>query len=601
MFLRRSLIVLAVCGLAAGASVAGFYMGGSRQSSKQQSALVRAVSRRIHAKDQSGARLRLSDALADGTISGARLRSHGGVVTVIGTRPASSATTITLPRGATMQLSMRPALAGVSRLEGLIAGLLAILATAALVALAMLRLVPRVLGSGLLRRSDGERAPPLPGPKLDAEYLARHDSLTGLPNRIMLQEEAHTWIMRLGGGAMALILMDLNDFKEVNDTLGHSTGDQVLRQVGERLSAFRVEGTLVARLGGDEFAILRTMTDPVSAEQLAESVSESLRRPFLVSGMTLEIDASMGVAMAPTHAVDYEGLLQCADAAMYTAKQKRTGIAMYTSQEKAESMTKFALASELRNALRHEELRLHFQPKAIVETGEICGVEALVRWQHPERGMISPDTFIKLAERSRLINDLSEWVLRTALRQVLEWRRMGLIMPVSVNLSTRDLQDVRLTDTIESALSEASVPPGMLEIEITESVLAADPDRAHDVVTRIHEIGATTTIDDFGTGHSSLAYLKSLPVHALKIDKSFVLGMTEDERDATIVHAVVDLAHNLGLRVVAEGVEEMAVWERLRISGCDEVQGYVLAHPLPPAQITDWLVRRRQSEKPTAA
>jgi diguanylate cyclase (GGDEF)-like protein len=476
-----------------------------------------------------------------------------------------------------------------------IACLLLAVAAAAATAIAIARLLPHLHRPQLPARkpSKPQRLPATPA--LDTEYLARHDALTGLPNRVLLREEAQRLIMRLNGDTMALILMDLNEFKEVNDTLGHFAGDQLLRQVGERLAGFTTESTLVTRLGGDEFAILRSQADAVTAEQLAMRVGESLRRPFLVSGMTLEIDASMGIALAPVHASDYDGLLQRADSAMYASKRNHTGIAMHTSEQEADNTQKLALASDLRRAIEGGQLSLYYQPKAALHTGGISGVEALVRWKHPDRGMISPDQFIPLAERSGLINLLSMWVLKTALRQAADWKRMGLVMPVSINLSARDLIDVRLPDEIEMALHEARVAPELLEVEITESVLTADPARARAIVTRIGELGPTTTIDDFGAGYSSLAYLKNLPVHALKIDRSFVLGMTDNEHDATIVHAVVDLAHNLGLRVVAEGAEDMEVWERLRLAGCDEVQGFVLAQPMPSAQATEWLSRRHES------
>jgi diguanylate cyclase (GGDEF)-like protein len=400
--------------------------------------------------------------------------------------------------------------------------------------------------------------------------------------------------MRMNGRPLALILMDLNEFKEVNDTLGHFAGDQLLRQVGDRLGRFaREPETLVARLGGDEFAVLRACDDAAGVEELAGRISEALRRPFLIAGMTLEIEVSLGIALAPMHASDYDGLLQRADSAMYAAKRGNTIYAVHTVEHEAAHRQKLALASDLRRAIEEGQLALHYQPKAALATGEVSGVEALVRWNHPDRGMIPPDQFISLAERSGLIRQLTLWVLGTALNQVARWGDIGLTVPVSVNLSTRDLIDLRLPDEISGELSRAGVPADLLELEITESVLMADPARARSIVTRIGGLGATTTIDDFGAGYSSLAYLKSLPVHALKIDRSFVLGMTENQHDATIVQAVVDLAHNLGLRVVAEGAEDMAVWERLRDAGCDEAQGYLLAQPLPPEQATDWLMRRR--------
>jgi diguanylate cyclase (GGDEF)-like protein len=594
MLLRRFLIMLVIGGLLAGASAAGYYVGGDRQAAAQRASIVRQVGHRLHNKDTAGARLVLQEAFASGAIAGAELRAHNGHLTTVGD-VSGSAGTAPLPRGATLRLSTKPPLAGLGHLEIVIAGLLLVVAAAAAMAIAIAHLLPHLRRPQLPARRPG-KSPRLPNPPaLDTEYLARHDALTALPNRVLLREEAQRRIMRLNGDAMALILMDLNEFKEVNDTLGHFAGDQLLRQVGERLARFTTEGTLVARLGGDEFAILRSHADAVTAEQLAMRVGESLRRPFLVSGMTLEIDASMGIAMAPLHASDYDGLLQRADSAMYASKRNHTGIAMHTSEQEADNTQKLALASDLRRAIEGGQLSLYYQPKAALHTGDISGVEALVRWKHPDRGMISPDQFIPLAERSGLINLLSMWVLKTALRQVADWKRMGLEMPVSINLSARDLIDVRLPDEIEAALHEAKVASDLLEVEITESVLTADPARARAIVTRIGELGPTTTIDDFGAGYSSLAYLKNLPVHALKIDRSFVLGMTDNEHDATIVHAVVDLAHNLGLRVVAEGAEDMAVWERLRLAGCDEVQGFVLAQPMPSPQATDWLSRRRES------
>ena len=594
MVLRRFLIMLVIGGLLAGASAAGYYMAGNGQATAQRAAILRQVGRRLHNKDTAGARVVLAQAVDSGAITGAELRARNGHVTRVG-EVSGSAGSVPLPRGATLRLSTKPPLSGLAHLELVIAGLLLAVAAAAAMAIAIARLLPHLrrpqLPAGKPRKP--QRLPATPA--LDTEYLARHDALTGLPNRVLLREEAQRRIMRLNGDAMALILMDLNEFKEVNDTLGHFAGDQLLRQVGERLAGFTTESTLVTRLGGDEFAILRSQADAVTAEQLAMRVGESLRRPFLVSGMTLEIDASMGIALAPLHAADYDGLLQRADSAMYAAKRNHTGIAMHTREQEADNSQKLALASDLRRAIEGGQLSLYYQPKATLRTGDVSGVEALVRWKHPDRGMISPGQFIPLAERSGLINLLSMWVLKTALRQVADWKRMGLVMPVSVNLSARDLIDVRLPDEIEAALHEANVASELLEVEITESVLTADPARARAIVTRIGELGPTTTIDDFGAGYSSLAYLKNLPVHALKIDRSFVLGMTDNEHDATIVHAVVDLAHNLGLRVVAEGAEDMAVWERLRLAGCDEVQGFVLAQPMPSAQATDWLSRRRES------
>ena len=591
--MRRLLILLACAGLLAATAVAGYALHGYQKTGAASTLLIQRVDHRIRTGNPQVARQLLQEALAHGDITGAVLRTGHGRITVIGSTSGLGAATA-LGHGGSLRLATPAPLAGVSRLETFLAGLFIALAAGGLAALALLKLLPLVLRPDILPEMPRPRLPRREAPKLDSHYLARHDALTALPNRVLLQEEAQRRIMRLNGaGELALILMDLNEFKEVNDTLGHYAGDQLLRQVGERLGRFGGEQeTVVARLGGDEFAIIRGGVDPVGAEQLALRVSESLRKPFLISGMTLEIDASMGIAMAPSHASDYEGLLQRADSAMYGAKRAHMGIGMHTTEQEAANRQKLALASDLRRAIEGGQLSLHYQPKAALATGNISGVEALVRWQHPERGMISPDQFIPLAERSGLINLLSMWVLKTALAQVADWRRLGLYVPASVNLSARDLIDQQLPDEIHEALGAAGVVPELLEVEITESVLMADPGRARQIVTRIGELGATTTIDDFGAGYSSLAYLKSLPVHALKIDREFVLGMTDNTHDATIVQAVVDLAHNLGLRVVAEGAEDMAVWERLRVAGCDEAQGYVLAQPMPADKATDWLVRR---------
>src|SRR6478735_7232149 len=414
MLLRRFLIMLVIGGLLAGASAAGYYVGGNGQATGQRASILRQVDRRLHNKDTAGARLVLVQAFGSGAITGAELRLRNGHPTTVG-EVSSSAGSVPLPRGASLRLSTKPPLSGLAHLEMVIAGLLLAVAAAAATAIAIARLLPH-----LHRPQLPARKPPKPKrlpatPALDTEYLARHDALTGLPNRVLLRED------------------------------------------GVRLAGFTTESTLVTRLGGDEFAILRSQADAVTAEQLAVRVGESLRRPFLVSGMTLEIDASMGIALAPLHAADYDGLLQRADSAMYAAKRNHTGIAMHTREQEADNSQKLALASDLRRAIEGGQLSLYYQPKATLRTGDISGVEALVRWKHPDRGMISPDQFIPLAERSGLINLLSMWVLKTALRQVADWKRMGLVMPVSVNLSARDLIDVRRPDEIEAALHEANV------------------------------------------------------------------------------------------------------------------------------------------------
>jgi diguanylate cyclase (GGDEF)-like protein len=427
-----------------------------------------------------------------------------------------------------------------------------------------------------------------------SEHIANHDPLTSLPNRSLFRDRAHQAILASArhGHNTALLLIDLDRFKEINDTLGHHSGDLLLREVGPRLQRVLRESDTVARFGGDEFGILLThVSGPAAAEEVARAVHRTLEEPFTVQGLTLDVEASIGIALHPLHAADFDDLMKRADVAMYRAKAKRSGYEVYHPDEDESDSSKLKLASELRQAPLRNELVMHYQPKADLRTGRIVGAEALMRWRHPRHGVMMPDRFIPLAERSGLIRSLTMFAVETALAQARTWREAGIELTVSVNLSTRDLIDIALPDEIAGLLEQAQVPPFLLELEITESVIMADPMRARGVLTRLREMGVKVAIDDFGSGYSSLAYLSRLPVNDLKIDRSFVIDMMDDAGNLAIVQSAVELGHNLGLTVVAEGVESDEAWRRLHLLGCDVAQGWLIGRPLPAADLTDWLSR----------
>jgi diguanylate cyclase (GGDEF)-like protein len=394
---------------------------------------------------------------------------------------------------------------------------------------------------------------------------------------------------------VAVMIVDLDRFKDVNDTLGHHSGDELLQEAGSRLASALRTGDVLARLGGDEFAVLLPEVESVEAAcVVAERLCASLEEPFVLHGLTVHLEGSVGIALYPEHGTDVETLMQRADVAMYVAKSSTGAYELYASRHDRHSASRLALLGELRHAIEGDEFTLHFQPKANLHTGRVDGVEALVRWVHPERGMIPPDEFIPLAEQTGVIKPLTAWVLDKALGQCRAWRDSGLDLTVAVNLSVRNLLDAHLPESIADLLRRHELPPSALELEITESTIVADQVRALDVLTRLNGMGIGLSVDDFGTGYSSLAYLKDLPVSELKIDRKFVNNMTEDGDDAFIVRSTIDLGRNLGLQVVAEGVETEAVWNQLAELGCDVAQGYYLARPLPAAELTDWLWARMQ-------
>jgi len=423
------------------------------------------------------------------------------------------------------------------------------------------------------------------------EHQAAHDALTGLPNRLLLGDRFDQALRAESrtGAATGLLLIDLDRFKEVNDTLGHHVGDQLLKQVGLRLEgALRVTDT-VARLGGDEFAVLLPLVGTLDAAQaVARQLQAALGRPFPVDGLDLEVEASIGVVLSGLHGADRTELMQRADIAMYVAKQRSLGVTAYSPDDDGHSPERLALLGDLRRALAGSELFLHYQPKVSLSTGDVCGVEALLRWQHPERGLVPPDAFIPLAENTGLIGPLTAYVLDLALAQARRWLDAGAPLQVAVNLSARNLLDDELDRLVADLLDRHGVPARLLTLEVTESAIMSEPVRAKAVLERLHALGVPLSIDDFGAGYTSLGQLKDLPVSELKVDRSFVLTMRSDGSNSTIVRSVVELGHNLGLTAVAEGVEDRETLEQLTGFACDVAQGYHLSRPLTADALDAW-------------
>jgi len=427
------------------------------------------------------------------------------------------------------------------------------------------------------------------------QHQAHHDPLTDLPNRVLLHQQLGQALREKG--SLALLVMDLDHFKEINDTLGHHYGDLLLQQVSDRVRGVLRSSDTVARLGGDEFGLLLPGADAAGALSVASAVRAVLDTPFSVEKQTLTVKASIGVALAPAHGADAATLLRRADVAMYLAKRSGDGGALYDVAQDDHSPARLSLVSELQHAVDEGDLLLHYQPLVELATGRLVAVEALLRWPHPEHGLILPDGFIPLAEHNGLIAPLTRWALNAALRQCRLWQRAGLRPRMHVNLSMHDLHDVALPDRVAELLRQHDVAADALTLEITESALMADPARALDVLTRLAHLGVRSAIDDFGAGYSSLSYLKRLPVNAIKIDKSFVQGLRHpgDERstDATIVRSVVALGHALGLEVVAEGIEHRVALDMLAALGCDAAQGYYLSRPLSARDMEGWAAAPR--------
>jgi diguanylate cyclase (GGDEF)-like protein len=428
----------------------------------------------------------------------------------------------------------------------------------------------------------------------EKEEQALSDGLTGLPNRTMFTDLVQSTLSNAGRRrhAGAVMLMDLDRFKDVNDTLGHHNGDLLLQRIASRLDSVLRNTATVARLGGDEFAILLTdVSDRQQVVPVVRRILKVLEEPVVVGGLALQVEASIGIAMFPEHGRTVDAVMRAADVAMYVTKEQRSGYEFYDEErhEHRHDAGRLALIGELRRAMDETELVLFYQPKVALQTGKVKGVEALARWHHPERGMLSPDEFIPLAERSNLLRPMTLYLIDTALRQANAWRAKGLEISVAVNLSMQNMLDLRLPNDLARLLTSWRLPAGSLELEITESTIMADHRRATTILSRLSKMGVRLSIDDFGTGYSSLAYLQELPVDAIKIDKSFVMEMHEDAGNATIVQSTVDLGHNLGLEVVAEGVETVESYNTLARLGCDYAQGYFLSKPLSPDKMSIWL------------
>ena len=420
---------------------------------------------------------------------------------------------------------------------------------------------------------------------------AMFDPLTGLANRCLLHDrlDHEIAVSQRDQKAFAVVLMDLDRFKEVNDTLGHEVGDEVLREVGQRLKdTVRAEDT-VARLGGDEYVMIIQNLGPKGVPFIASKVLNALDKPFHWQNQSIDLSASMGFSFYPEQCEDVSGLLRCADIAMYEAKRSGRDYALYAPEQERTSRSDLSLKSELREAIQSDQLSIHYQPQIDHRTQRVVGLEALVRWNHPQRGFLSPDKFIALAEEAGLIGSLTHWVLRTALKQLVSLERQGYVLNMAVNLSARNLHDMGLPDSVAALLEGIGVAPERLVLEITESAVMANPSDGLTILSELDRMGVTLAIDDFGTGYSSLAYLKRLPVDELKIDKSFVIDMEKNENDAVIVRSTIDLAHNLGLSVTAEGVETRDAWDTLSILGCDQSQGYWMGKPMPAEKLLVWL------------
>jgi diguanylate cyclase (GGDEF)-like protein len=427
------------------------------------------------------------------------------------------------------------------------------------------------------------------------EHLALHDGLTDLPNRTLFHDRIEQAILSAEreNTMLGVLIIDVDRFKEVNDTLGHRSGDLLLQQISTRIQATVRESDTVARLGGDEFGVLLPkVVDRRAASNVADKVRKELERSFMVKGLILDIEASMGIALYPEHGSDAETLIQHADVAMYAAKEEHSHFEFYALKHDQYSPSRLALLGELRRGLQEGELVLHYQPKADVQSSEIRGVEALVRWQHPTRNLLMPLEFVPLAEHTGLMRPLTLYVLDEALRQCDAWRQKGLRLRMAVNLSVRNLQDEEFPEDVARLLGKWGIPARWLELEITESAFMTDPARAMAILDRLSFMGVRLSLDDFGTGHSSLSYLQRMPVNEVKIDRSFVMNMATDENDATIVRATIDLGRNLGLLTVAEGVETPEIWNQLAGLGCDMAQGYYLSRPVPAGELYLWMEAR---------
>ena len=419
------------------------------------------------------------------------------------------------------------------------------------------------------------------------------DGLTDLPNRMLLLERLEKAIDSARGkkGMTALLVMDLDRFKEVNDTFGHQFGDMLLKEISVRLRNLLSPNDTLSRLGGDEFGLFLTRaSDTNDVASVARRVLDSLQEPFAIDGHILEVSASIGIAIYPTHGTDARMLLRRADAAMYAAKEANVGYAFHNQEHESQTPEQLALIVEMRGAMERDEFELYYQPKLHLSSGLMTRAEVLIRWNHPKRGLLAPAAFIPIAERTGLIKPITDWVIDRMLKQCRQWHDTGAPVHVAVNISAKSLQEQVLPVKFQAALDKWNMDPRFVKVEITESSIMADPAHALAITSMLQSMGIRLSLDDFGTGFSSLTNLRQLPIDELKIDKSFVMGMTASEADTTIVRTMVDLSHNLGKQVCAEGVEDELTWRRLGEMGCDLAQGYWISKPLPAGDFLAWLV-----------
>lgn len=451
-----------------------------------------------------------------------------------------------------------------------------------------------------LEQRVAERSAELHTLNAELAFQAMHDALTRLPNRILIIDRLQVAITQAkrNHGRAVVFLLDLDHFKEVNDTLGHPTGDILLKELGQRLPNALREGDTIGRLGGDEFALVLPDTNEEGAWAVGRKILEELKKPFTVNEHNLVVDASLGMAVFPDHGEDDATLLRRADVAMYAAKKGDEHIAVYSPEIDTFSVERLALMADLRHAIESDQLKLYYQPIVELKTGKVVRAEALARWNHPTKGMIPPDLFINMAESSGLIKPLTDWVLRAAINQLAIWESKGIDLQVSINLSVRNLLDTKLPERIQQLCNENMVSSDRLNCEITENDLMANPELVMSTLNHPDMKDIDFSIDDFGTGYSSLSYLKRLPVQEVKIDRSFVTYMLKDNDDATIVRSTIELAHNLGLKVVAEGVEDLETMIQLQVLNCDFAQGYHFLRPVPANELTSAIAVIQEAAAP---
>ncbi|WP_446811107.1 putative bifunctional diguanylate cyclase/phosphodiesterase [Methylomonas sp. 2BW1-5-20] len=427
-------------------------------------------------------------------------------------------------------------------------------------------------------------------------YSTTHDAVTDLPNRVLFYDRVEQAILAAGNQnkMLSILLVEVANFKEVYDTLGRNSSDLILKQIATRLQSVVLGTDSVARIDGNIFSVLLSAVDNETAGvTLAKNIQAALDPAFKVERLSLVIHSNIGIVNFPEHGDDVDTLVQKAGVALFVAGQSHEGYTTYAPSYDDHSPRRLTLMSELRQAIEKEQLHIYYQPKVSVLTGQVYGAEALVRWQHPKHGFIAPDEFVPMAERTRVIKHLTSWVLKQAFKQCAEWRQRGWELIISVNLSAKDLHDPELPDVMAGVAAAANIKPGWMMLEITESSIMTDPERAMEVIQRLHEMGYKLSIDDFGTGYSSLAYLKRMPLTELKIDKSFVVDLLKSENDAVIVKATINLAHNLGLQVTAEGVETQEVMDKLASYQCDLAQGYLFSKPISFDDFGLWLEANR--------